>query len=91
MSNERLTRAANSVRWQLGQSDRFIAGLQRAGAYREHIEDVVRSKGMPVELSILPHVESSFHPGAYSSAAATGMWQFVRSTAQRFMQSRLCG
>ncbi len=86
VSNERLTRAANSVRWQLGQSDRFIAGLQRAGAYREHIEEVVRSKGMPVELSILPHVESSFHPGAYSSAAATGMWQFVRSTAQRFMQ-----
>lgn len=86
VSNERLTRAANSVRWQLGQSDRFIAGLQRAGAYREHIENVVRSKGMPVELAILPHVESSFHPGAYSSAAATGMWQFVRSTAQRFMQ-----
>lgn len=86
VSNERLTRAANSVRWQLGQSDRFIAGLQRAGAYREHIENVVRSKGMPAELAILPHVESSFHPGAYSSAAATGMWQFVRSTAQRFMQ-----
>ena len=86
VSNERLARAANSVRWQLGQRDRFIAGLQRAGAYREHIEDVVLSKGMPVELAILPHVESSFHPGAYSSAAATGMWQFVRSTAQRFMR-----
>ncbi|MDG2090878.1 MAG: LysM peptidoglycan-binding domain-containing protein [Gammaproteobacteria bacterium] len=86
VSNERLSRAASSVRWQLGQRDRFIAGLQRAGAYREHIEEVVLSKSMPVELSILPHVESSFHPGAYSSAAATGMWQFVRSTAQRFMR-----
>ncbi|MFL2840924.1 MAG: LysM peptidoglycan-binding domain-containing protein [Pseudohongiellaceae bacterium] len=86
VSNERLTRAVNSVRWQLGQRDRFISGLQRAGAYREHIERVIRTKGMPVELVILPHVESSFHPGAYSSAAATGMWQFVRSTAQRFMR-----
>tara|TARA_R110000824_G_scaffold7892_7_gene35995 strand:+ start:15529 stop:17670 length:2142 start_codon:yes stop_codon:yes gene_type:complete len=86
VSNDRLTRAAGNVRWQLGQRDRFIEGLQRAGAYREHIENVVRSKGMPVELAILPHVESSFHPGAYSSAAATGMWQFVRSTAQRFMR-----
>ncbi len=86
VSNDRLAKAANSVRWQLGQRDRFIEGLQRAGAYREHIEDVVRSKGMPIELAILPHVESSFHPGAYSSAAATGMWQFVRSTAQRFMR-----
>ena len=86
VSNERLSTAASSVRWQLGQRDRFIAGLQRAGAYREHIEEVVRSKSMPLELSILPHVESSFNPGAYSSAAATGMWQFVRSTAQRFMR-----
>ena len=86
VSNERLERAAVSIRWQLGQSDRFIAGLKRSGAYRSHIEDVIASKNLPMELAIVPHVESSFHPGAYSSAAATGMWQFVRSTAQRFMQ-----
>jgi membrane-bound lytic murein transglycosylase D len=86
VSNARLERATNNVRWQLGQSDRFMAGLKRAGAYRGHIESVAMGKGIPVELSILPHVESSFHPGAYSSAAATGMWQFVRSTAQRFMR-----
>ena len=85
-SNERLESAAANIRWQLGQSDRFIAGMKRSGAYRDHIEDVIISKGMPTELAILPHVESSYHPGAYSSAAATGMWQFVRATAQRFMQ-----
>jgi len=84
--NERLARAAVNIRWQLGQSDRFIAGIKRSGAYRSHIEEVIRAKGLPVELAILPHVESSYHPGAYSSAAATGMWQFVRATAQRFMQ-----
>ncbi|MDC0598608.1 LysM peptidoglycan-binding domain-containing protein [Gammaproteobacteria bacterium] len=86
VSNERLATAANNVRWQLGQSDRFVAGLKRSGAYRQHIEDVVQAKGMPIELAVLPHVESSFHPGAYSSVAATGMWQFVRSTATRFMR-----
>ncbi|MFZ8927918.1 MAG: LysM peptidoglycan-binding domain-containing protein [Pseudohongiellaceae bacterium] len=84
--NDRLATAANNIRWQLGQSDRFIAGIKRSGAYRNHIENVIRSKDMPIELAILPHVESSYHPGAYSSAAATGMWQFVRSTAQRFMR-----
>jgi len=84
--NERLARAAVNIRWQLGQSDRFIAGIKRSGSYRSHIEEVIRAKGLPVELAILPHVESSYHPGAYSSAAATGMWQFVRATAQRFMQ-----
>jgi membrane-bound lytic murein transglycosylase D len=86
ISNERLALAAGSIRWQLGQSDRFREGLTRSGAYRQHIEAVARSKGMPVELAALPHVESSFHPGAFSSAAASGMWQFMRESAQRFMR-----
>ncbi|MDG2175697.1 MAG: LysM peptidoglycan-binding domain-containing protein [Gammaproteobacteria bacterium] len=85
-SNARLEQASANIRWQLGQSDRFIAGIKRSGAYRNHIESVITEKGLPVELAVLPHVESSYHPGAYSSAAATGMWQFVRATAQRFMQ-----
>ncbi|MGY8790734.1 MAG: LysM peptidoglycan-binding domain-containing protein, partial [Pseudomonadales bacterium] len=85
-SNSRLEKAASNIRWQLGQSDRFIAGMKRSGAYRNHIETVIREKGLPVELATVPHVESSYHPGAYSSAAASGMWQFVRATAQRFMQ-----
>ncbi|MEX2366201.1 MAG: hypothetical protein WD601_06315, partial [Pseudohongiellaceae bacterium] len=41
VSNARLSRAANNVRWQLGQSDRFVAGLRRSGAYRRHIEAVI--------------------------------------------------
>lgn len=86
VSSEELAAAANRVRFQLGQSDRFVAGLIRSGAYREHIEEVARSRGLPVELAALPHVESSFHPGAYSHANAAGMWQFIRSTGQRFMR-----
>jgi membrane-bound lytic murein transglycosylase D len=85
-SNARFEQAAGTVRWQLGQSDRYREGLVRSGAYRKHIEAVLREKGMPIELAALPHVESSFHPGAFSSAAASGMWQFMRETAQRFMQ-----
>ncbi len=86
-ANARLEQAANNVRWQLGQSDRFIEGIRRSGAYRSHIDAVIREKNLPPELAILPHVESSFHPGAYSRVAATGMWQFTRSTAQRFMRA----
>jgi len=86
VTNARLTQAANNVRFQLGQSDRFVAGLIRSGAYREHIESVARERGLPIELAALPHVESSFHPGAFSHAAAAGMWQFMRTTGQRFMR-----
>lgn len=86
VSNETLRTAANNVRFQLGQSDRFVEGLIRSGAYRPHIESVIRGKHLPIELAALPHVESSFHPGAYSSVAAAGMWQFMRATGQRFMR-----
>lgn len=86
VSNTRLAAAVTNVRFQLGQSDRFVEGLIRSGAYREHIERVARERGLPVELGALPHVESSFHPGAYSHANAAGMWQFIRSTGQRFMR-----
>lgn len=81
-----LGEAASNVRWQLGQSDRFLAGLVRSGAYRAHINQVIREKNLPIELGVLPHVESSFNPQAYSSASAAGMWQFGRATGQRFMQ-----
>ena len=85
-SNQRFKQATDNVRWQLGQSDRYQEGLIRSGAYRAHIEKVALSMGLPIELAALPHVESSFHPGAQSSAAASGMWQFVRETARRFMR-----
>jgi membrane-bound lytic murein transglycosylase D len=86
VSNARLKEAATNIRWQLGQSDRFKEGLVRSGAYRKYIEDIARAKGVPVELAALPHVESSFHPGAQSSAAATGMWQFMRESAKPYMR-----
>ncbi|HDZ08105.1 LysM peptidoglycan-binding domain-containing protein [Pseudohongiella sp.] len=86
VSNTELAAAANNVRFQLGQSDRFVEGLIRSGAYREHINRIATERGLPVELGALPHVESSFHPGAYSHANAAGMWQFIRATGQRFMR-----
>ena len=86
VSNQTLRTAASNIRWQLGQSDRFLSGLQRSGAYRQHINAVLAEKNLPMELGVLPHVESSFNPGAYSSASAAGMWQFTRATGQRFMR-----
>ena len=86
VSNAVLAEAANNVRFQLGQSDRFVGGLIRSGAYRQHIDRVTTERNLPAELGALPHVESSFHPGAYSHAAAAGMWQFMKTTGQRFMR-----
>jgi membrane-bound lytic murein transglycosylase D len=77
--------AGQRVRSQLGQSDRFKAGLIRSGAYLEEMRVILRSYGVPEDLAYLPHVESSFNPDAYSKFGAAGMWQFTRSTGRRFM------
>ncbi|MGH0033200.1 MAG: LysM peptidoglycan-binding domain-containing protein, partial [Myxococcota bacterium] len=86
VTNGTLRRAAGNVRFQLGQADRFRAGLVRSGAWIDHIRTTMRRYGVPVELAALPHVESSFNPGAYSRVGASGMWQFTRSTGRLFMR-----
>ena len=78
--------AASDVRFQLGQSDRFRAGLVRAGAWETHIAEVLANLGLPAEIAALPHVESSFDPYAYSKVGAAGLWQFMRSTGRRFLR-----
>ena len=86
VSNQTLASAVDRIRWQRGQSNRFRAGLVRAGRWKPYIYEVLRQEGVPIELAALPHVESSFDPTAYSRAGAAGMWQFTRSTGLRYMR-----
>jgi membrane-bound lytic murein transglycosylase D len=82
----RLREAVDDIRFQLGQADRFRAGLIRAGAWEAHIAETLANLGLPPELAVLPHVESSFNPAAYSKVGAAGLWQFMRSTGRRYMR-----
>jgi membrane-bound lytic murein transglycosylase D len=81
----RLVRAAENLRVQSGIQDRFRQGLQRSGLYRDAIALIFAQEGLPLELIMLPHVESSFNYKAYSKVGAAGMWQFMRSTGRLFM------
>jgi membrane-bound lytic murein transglycosylase D len=78
--------AAEHVRFQLGQADRFREGLVRSGEWETHIAETLASLGLPKEIAALPHVESSFNASAYSKVGAAGLWQFMRSTGRRFMR-----
>ncbi len=82
----RLLQATDDIRFQLGQADRFRAGLIRSGAWETHIAETLANLGLPAELAVLPHVESSFNPAAYSKVGAAGLWQFMRSTGRRYMR-----
>ena len=79
-------RAAGRIRCQVGQKDRFRAGLIRSGAFIDQIRDILHAHSLPQDLAYLPHVESSFNPNAYSKFGAAGIWQFTRSTGKRFMR-----
>jgi len=85
-TKEQFTEAAERVRYQLGQANRFREGLVRSGAWMPKIEATFEKKGLPRELAALPHVESSFNTYAYSKVGAAGMWQFMRSTGRRYLR-----
>ena len=79
-------KAARRIRVQIGQKDRFRKGLERSGKYKGQIEQIFSDAKLPLELVVLPHVESSFQINAYSSAGAAGIWQFTRGTGRLFMK-----
>lgn len=85
-TKEQFTEAAERVRYQLGQANRFREGLVRSGAWMPKIAATFEKRGLPRELAALPHVESSFNTYAYSKVGAAGMWQFMRSTGRRYLR-----
>ncbi len=77
--------AADNVRSQRGQRERFLAGVIHSGRYMQEIKRLFRSYNLPEELAYLPHVESSFNFKAYSKYGAAGIWQFTRETGKRYL------
>ncbi len=55
---------------------------ERSKPYLFHVVSEVEKRGMPLELALLPIVESAFHPFAYSRSHASGIWQFIPSTGK---------
>jgi membrane-bound lytic murein transglycosylase D len=56
----------------------------RAQPFLYYIVQELEKRNMPLELALLPIVESAFDPFAYSHARASGMWQFMPATGKRF-------
>jgi len=74
------------LRFQLGQKDIFLDGFKHSGRYLPEMERIFAEQGMPVELTRLPFVESSFNVRARSKVGASGIWQFMRSTGRLYLK-----
>ncbi len=78
--------AANNMRFQGGMRSRFAQGLVRSWAYLPEIERIFADAGLPSELTLLPHIESSFENRAMSKVGAAGIWQIMPATGRRYLR-----
>ncbi len=76
--------AAARLRIQTCLKDHFAEAIERSGVYMAAIEEIFSARGLPVELTRLPFVESMFQWQARSAVAAAGIWQFMPSTARLY-------
>jgi len=58
--------------------------FRRGARYLHHIVTEIERRDMPLELALLPVVESAFNPVAYSRSHAAGLWQFIPSTGKHY-------
>ena len=57
---------------------------ERGSLYIHYIVERLEERNMPLELALLPVIESAYNPMAYSRADAVGLWQFIPSTGRYF-------
>ncbi len=74
------------VRFQRGQKTSFARGLRNSKSYLPQMEKIFKERGLPVELTRLPFVESSFNVKARSKVGASGIWQFMPSTGKLYLR-----
>jgi membrane-bound lytic murein transglycosylase D len=70
--------------WFARHPDYLDRTFQRGERYLHHIVTQIEARGMPLELALLPIVESAFNPVAYSRARASGLWQFIPGTGLHY-------
>jgi membrane-bound lytic murein transglycosylase D len=75
---------AEKTAWYVARPDYLKRVFDRSRRYLYHIVAEIEKRGLPTELALLPMVESSFNPMAYSRAHASGLWQFIPGTGKRY-------
>lgn len=70
--------------WYASHQEYLDRVVERATPYMYYIVEQLDANNIPLEIALLPIVESAFQPFAYSHGRASGIWQFIPSTGRRY-------
>ncbi|HTO58537.1 MAG TPA: transglycosylase SLT domain-containing protein, partial [Pseudomonadales bacterium] len=66
-------------------NDTLMPGFEdQARRYFAYVVDAVHQRQLPMELALLPIIESTLDPYAFSHRGASGLWQLVPTTAKQY-------
>jgi membrane-bound lytic murein transglycosylase D len=71
-------------RWYAERPDYVARIVDRCRRYLYHVVNEVQQRGMPLDIALLPMIESAFNPNALSTSRAAGIWQFIPSTGKHY-------
>ncbi|MCK7459975.1 lytic transglycosylase [Idiomarina aminovorans] len=77
-------RVQSQRNWYVSHPEYLDRVAKRAEPYLHIIVEELEKREMPIDLALLPIVESAFDPFAYSHGSASGVWQFIPGTARRY-------
>ncbi|MFT7138989.1 MAG: membrane-bound lytic murein transglycosylase D [Candidatus Azotimanducaceae bacterium] len=77
-------RVLSELNWYIRHPDYLNRVATRATRYMHYIVEEIEARNLPMELALLPIVESAFDPFAYSHGRASGLWQFIPSTGRLY-------
>ena len=72
------------IKWLVKNQQYIDRVVERAEPYLFHITARLKARAMPLDLALLPIVESAYQPFAYSRSHASGIWQFIASTGKHY-------
>jgi membrane-bound lytic murein transglycosylase D len=70
--------------WYAARPDYVARMVERSRRYLYYIVVEVEKRNMPMEIALLPMIESAYNPMAYSRSRASGIWQFMPSTGKLY-------
>ncbi|MGH8313985.1 MAG: LysM peptidoglycan-binding domain-containing protein [Steroidobacterales bacterium] len=70
--------------WYISHPQYLDRVWERSERFMYHIVAEIEARDMPLEIALLPIVESAYEPFAFSRSRASGLWQFIPGTGTRF-------